>query len=208
MEYHDINDLFQAVAAIAAPAGKPCVIALYGGPASGKTTLAADLQKQFANSVVMSTDDFLIGTRTYRREHFEGKTSPTSKYDAEFLNGLIDKLGAMAKGDIVRLPRYNEQTGEALSVGYENFPVTVEQKPDFIFIEGDFDFLSAENKPALTVFIDVPDETRLQRRIARDVVTRNANEDAVRKSFAARQETQFIPYTLKLRDQADILYTP
>lgn len=201
----DKQALLNAISATCEGKEKPCIVCLYGGPASGKTTLANGIQKNFPNTAVMGTDDFALGTRAYRHAHLEGKVSPPEKYDRALMNAIIEKLKTMETGGTVRLPRYSEQTGEAVCVGYENFPVVINNKPDLIVVEGDFHFLDDANKADMIIFVDVPDEVRLQRRIDRDTKYRNASEDDVRKSFATRQEAQFLPYTLPLKDIADVI---
>ena len=62
-----------------------------------------------------------------------------------------------------------------------------------------------------TVFLDVPDEVRLENRVYRDLQKRKEADDPklaeqkTRENFTSRQATQYIPYTLPNREKANLV---
>ena len=185
--------------------GTTSVVALYGGAASGKSTLAQQLVAELRNAGhsadVIGTDDYVIGDRPYRREHFERK-EPRAKYDFDLLNQKIREICALEDGQTVGVPTYDEETGVAIAAGEENFEHQI-GKVDVLFIEGDFPEVE---DPALTVFLHVSDEQRLQQRIARDALKRGeADEAKTTENFWQRHETQHLPITIGAIEHADVI---
>jgi uridine kinase len=178
--------------------GEARVISIVGGAASGKTTLANRLKQFLGSADTLGTDDYVVGDRKYRRENLEGK-DPTLKYDPVALNQHIAAIKRLSEGEVVAVPTYNEQTGEALAATEWTHQIG---KVDYIIVEGDFDFV--EN-PDLLVYFDVSDDNRLMNRIRRDQITRGASEDEIRQSFELRQELQHRPHTEPTKGKADVV---
>nr|MBP6994144.1 hypothetical protein [Candidatus Woesebacteria bacterium] len=69
----------------------------------------------------------------------------------------------------------------------------------------------AEENIDLIIYLDVDDEVRLQNRLFRDGTQRPEDPDPAasaaktKANFESRQATQFVPYTLPNRDQADMV---
>jgi uridine kinase len=177
------------------------IVSLIGGAGSGKTILAQKLCSLLGSADTLGTDDYVIGDRSFRREHFEGK-EPIAKYDPDFLNERINQIISLVDDDQVAVPTYNESTGLAIAAGEENFTHKV-GKVDYLVVEGDFDFV--EN-PDLIVYFEVPDEIRLKNRVNRDKQTRNEPDvDKIIENFYLRHGAQHIPYTLPAKNKADMI---
>lgn len=177
------------------------VVSLIGGAASGKTTLSGMIAESLTSLGLIadriSTDDYVVGDRAYRREHFEGK-EPRAKYDFELMN---QKIKQIRQRQPVGVPTYNEQTGEAIGIGEENFSHNIDHV-DVLIVEGDFPEVDT---PDLRIFLHVSDEARLQARRDRDITTRSEVDDAkIVENFNLRQRTQHFPITLPAIDTADI----
>lgn len=181
------------------------VVSLVGGAGSGKTTLAQDLIRALSDiglvADVISTDDYNIGDRAWRWERFEGDEvrDPMGKWDFDFMNAKIE---AIRKGQVVKVPTYNQATGLAIDEGEESYTHEV-VSVDVLIVEGDMFRVSNSD---LTLYLDVSDEQRLQNRIDRDLRHRNGADSAtVVSSFALRQRNQHIPYTLPAIRSADFV---
>jgi uridine kinase len=179
------------------------VIALIGGAASGKSTLARKLAETLGSADTISTDDYVVGDRAYRRQHLEGG-DPTLKYDSAFLNRKIQEIISLQEGETVAVPTYDESSGASIAVGEENFNHQI-KKIDYLIVEGDFNFV--EN-PDVTIYFDVDDNTRLENRLKRDQETRSETDSQnIIDSFNLRHELQHLPHTLPVKESADILIT-
>ena len=175
------------------------VINIIGGAGSGKTTLANSFVEYLQNACRLSTDDYVIGDREYRRKYLEG-SDPLKKYKPEALNEIISTIKNLKPNEVCPVPTYNDKTGEAVDAKiYEKVVKPVK----YIIIEGDFNFVQ---NPDLTIYLDVDDNTRLQNRIERDKRLRGeVDENAIIENFNLRQKLQHIPYTAPVKSIADIV---
>lgn len=187
------------------------VIALVGGPASGKGTLAERLVTALGNSAFLSTDNYLKGDRSWRRANVEDVgRNPILKYDFDFLQEQIRTICQLQSGQTVGVPIYDEETGIAISDDPENRPDPNMYKKkvghvNYLLVEGDFQPLERGIVDRI-IYLDVPDEIRLENRVYRDLQTRGETDrEKVVNNFNGRQQTQFLPHTLPLKSQADMV---
>lgn len=193
------------------------IIVLIGGPASGKGTLAERLADSLGNTAVLSTDNYLKGNRDWRRANVEDVgRDPLEKYDPSFLNEQLRKIILLQEGQEIGIPIYDGQSGVAISQDPEHlppdshYPTKVRGPQNFIIVEGDFQFVDTKLIDK-TVFLDVPDEVRLENRVYRDLQKRKEADDPklaeqkTRENFTSRQATQYIPYTLPNREKANLV---
>lgn len=188
------------------------IIALIGGPASGKGTLAAKIAKSLGKTTVLSSDNYLKGDRVWRRANIEGEgLDPILKYDPEFLNEQIQAIKDLQDGQELGIPIYDGMSGIAISKDPNNrpdnsvYPTKVKGHQDFVIIEGDFRFLDPQQLDRL-VYLDVDDQTRLENRTYRDTVDRGeSDKEKIKENFESRQQTQFIPHTLPQIGKADLV---
>lgn len=131
------------------------LVIVVGGVASGKTTLCSRLP-----GAILHQDNY------YKRGH----------RDVDSLDALDGKLlrkhvGLLLRGKPVRSPNYNFQT-------FERRPGEVVNPAPVIVVEGHMAGLLLEplvrhtQTPTLQLFLDVPEEIRLQRRLFRDTTER------------------------------------
>jgi uridine kinase len=191
------------------------IISLVGGAASGKTTLATKIADELKSAAVISTDDFVLGDRRFRRKHMEGEgKSPLLKYDFELLRDKVERIKNLNDGETVCLPRYDGFRGRGLDISYDATTgqiISVGRdacerkigKIDFLIVEGDFQILES---PDYQIFLHVPDEVRLGNRISRDLRERGpSTSDEIVANFNLRQKLQHVPYTLTYANSADML---
>lgn len=158
---------------------KTRIIAVAGGTASGKTTLARDLVRVGGASKLR-----IIPLDAYYRcnGHLTPEARALINYDHPdaFEVGLLEKhLAALAAGGAVDVPQYDFSTHSRSAKTSHVAP------PEVIVIEG----ILALHYPGVrqvyyrSVFVDTPDALRFTRRLARDVRERGRTEDSVHRQW-------------------------
>jgi uridine kinase len=193
------------------------IIALIGGPASGKGTLAERLAVSLGRTVVLSTDNYLKGDRVWRRTNVENEgKDPVLKYDQDYLNEQIRKIIQLQDGQEMGIPIYDGSSGVAINSNPEIkpddsiYPKKIKGRQGFVIIEGDFQFVEPDLIDRI-IFLDVDDDVRLENRLYRDSIERREdkdkrlNEEKIKANFNLRQATQFLPYTLPQKEKADMV---
>ncbi len=185
------------------------IIFLVGGPGGGKGVLVNMLAKMLPHSGVLSTDDYLLGDQTYRKELERCGRDPYEKYDFIFLRAQVEAICRLQAGQSIGVPLFEAASGVAIgknpdiSPGAQKYTRRLE-KLSYLIIEGDVQPLPRKQVDCL-IYLDVPDEVRLANRIHRDLrIGRESSPDAVAESFAFRQ-SQFERYTLPHKRDADIV---
>jgi uridine kinase len=186
------------------PGNRMKLIAVVGGPASGKGELVkamvTNLTLQGLATDAVSTDDYSIRTRDWRWEH--EREDPLKLKDFGLLNQYVEAISKLENDlEKVAVPTYDPETGLAIAAGEENYTHKV-GKCDVFIVEGDFDPL--EN-PDLKIFVDMPAEDRLKIRTARDLAERGeVDPEKVAVSFLSRHDKQYVPHTAPAIQTADI----
>ena len=155
-------------------------LGITGGAASGKTTIADLLLKDLHERVSVLQFD-----RYYRDQgHLDVDKRALVNYDPpDSLDHelLIEHLDLLSEGSSIRAPIYDFAT-------HTRTEQTEKIEPkEFVILDGILILAFAEISERLTfkIFVDTPDETRLTRRIARDMSERGRTEESVRKQFKA-----------------------
>jgi uridine kinase len=141
----------------------PLIVGIAGGTASGKTRLAKYVAQKLGNDAVTVTQDWYYRDRSM--------LSPGERrllnfdHPAAFDHALLlEQLRALRAGETVRAPNYNYTTHQRSLEGVWLRPAPV------ILVEG----LLVLHDPVLrqmfdySVFVDVPADLRLVRRLRRD----------------------------------------
>lgn len=164
------------------------IVAIDGGSASGKTTLASKLQEVY-DCNVFHMDDFFLQAhqRTPERLNEVGGNVDRERFQSEVLQSL-------KKGETVYYRRFDCQT-QALEV-----PVTVEPKK-LTIIEGAYSMHPAfSNYYDLGVFLDIDPEHQKQRILKR-------NSTAMAERFFGEwipMENTYFSET-KIKDRCDLI---
>ena len=154
-------------------------IAVVGGSGSGKTWLAEELAREFNGEAAhLCLDHFYrdLGHLTEAEREVVNFDDPAA-IDWDELRRVLESL---ERGEVARVPVYDfaEHTRKDETAELESRPLIVLDglwllHPRWL-----------REKFALTVFVDCPEEVRLQRRVERDVVARGRTEESVRNQFA------------------------
>lgn len=155
------------------------LIAVVGGSGSGKTWLAEEL----AGCLGQESAHLCL-------DHFYQDLSHLSKPERERVNfddpaaidweSLREVIECLERGEVARVPVYDftEHVRKREMVELESRPI--------ILVDGLW-LLHPEwlrKRFALSVFVDCPEEVRLQRRLERDVITRGRTRESVNRQFS------------------------
>jgi uridine kinase len=177
------------------------VLGIVGGSGSGKSTLARAVRDALGPDRCA-----LLRQDSYYRDlsRLPVADRAATNFDAPAaveLDLLADHLRALARGEAIRPPVYDMAThtrrGEDAAV----------RPAEHVAIEG---LLLAASPPLadaidVLVFVDLPDEARLARRIARDVSDRGRTEEEVRRRWATDARPMHERWVGPARASADLV---
>jgi len=161
------------------PTDGPLVVGICGGSCSGKSTLVRALEKRLLEPVSrLCFDSYYRPLRHMSkaerdRQNFD---HPASLDDELF----VDHLDALRGGRAVDEPVYDFANHDRLEQARRVEPSRL------LLVDGILLMAWPEitERLDLSIFIDVPEHSRLARRIRRDVVERGRTEESVRRQFA------------------------
>ena len=179
------------------------VVGICGGSGAGKTTLTQRLVERLgdAEASVLAYDAYYrdlshLPFAERRRCNYDHPDS----LDSEL---FLEHLDALRRGIAVDVPIYDFST-HTLSGRFERV-----EAARLLLVEGILLLALAEAVERLdySVFLDVPEDVRLQRRIHRDMTERGRPEDHVRRQFAATVAPMHDAFVQPSRHQADRIAT-
>ena len=155
---------------------RPLLIGIAGGSGSGKTTLLSELVKALpkGSATVLTQDNYYL-PQEHQVIDAQGETNfdlPQGIDRASFVRDIL----ALKRGEAIQVAEYtfnNDASSDTMvHVPSANIIVT-----EGLFV---FHFSEVFEQMDLSVFVDAPEQTRLQRRINRDAVERGYDEADVR----------------------------
>mmetsp|Transcript_97232 Transcript_97232/g.208571 ORF Transcript_97232/g.208571 Transcript_97232/m.208571 type:complete len:301 (+) Transcript_97232:107-1009(+) len=185
------------------------LVGIAGGTACGKTTITHELKKHLEalwgpdTVAAMSMDSFYKGLTT---EQLKDVSSYNFDHpDAFAWHEALDCLRSLRMGGCVSVPTYD-------FAEHRRFPVERSSAYDgarlrVIIVEGILLFYKAEirNLFDLRIFVDVASDTRLCRRVRRDVKERNRNIKAVLNQYQSTVKPSFEAFCNPTKKYADII---
>ena len=181
---------------------KPLLIAIAGGSASGKSSVAQMIADYFSkdNSVyILKQDDY------YNNQDFmsmEERLAVNYDHPLAFDNELmLEQIKCLKNNQIINKPLYDYTL-------YTRSKETEQIKPhDVIIVEG---LLALENKELrelydLKIFIDTDSDIRLIRRIMRDVKERGRSLDSIVNQYQTSVRDMHIQFVEPSKRYADII---
>ena len=175
------------------------VVGICGGSGAGKTTLTRRLVERLgdAEASVLAYDAYYrdLSHLTFAERRRCNYDHPDS-LDSEL---FLEHLDALRRGIAVDVPVYDFST-HTLSGRFERV-----EAARLLLVEGILLLALAEAVERLdySVFLDVPEDVRLQRRIHRDMTERGRPEDHVRRQFAATVAPMHDAFVQPSRHRAD-----
>lgn len=179
---------------------QPVIVGISGGSASGKTTLARKIAKQYkGNSIILSLDNYY---KDYSDPEIDKSTINYDQPDSLDVELFIKHLSQLKKSESVEIPDYNFCTHSRLE-----HTIRVEALP-LIIVEGLFLFNIGvpERIFNLKVFVDAPDDIRFIRRLERDVHQRSRTVDSVVGQYLRTVRPMHYKYVLPNKTFAQIIY--
>lgn len=179
---------------------KPILVAVVGGSASGKTTLACDLvQALHPDSTRISQDTFYLGANHLapaRRDRLN--FDHPRRIDWPLLSRVLDDVLARRT---TRLPRYNFEQ-HAREKGWDPLAPA-----PFVVLEGLWLLRRREIRArcALRIFVTCPAAERLRRRIRRDTTERGRSRAQVLQQWTQHTEPGFRRFVATQRRHAHIV---
>lgn len=181
------------------------LITIAGGSASGKTTIAKDLANFLNQSgiktLLCSQDNYTICPST-------DITSlvPISEYDFDKpysidTRHLFSDISKILNGKKVYMPEYHfGQKDKEYKKHYSG-------NPEIIILEGTFvlSYTYLNQIKYKSIFVDVDEETRLERRLKRDYLERNINKESVIERFNKFVKPSHDTYIQPSIENADIV---
>lgn len=181
---------------------KPVLLGIAGASGSGKSTLAhaLEIHECTPDARLLSMDHYYCGlpagipARDYNFDH-------PSAMDLE---QLCADLALLKAGEPALIPQYDFTTHKRRADGLAFTPAPL------IIVEGIFLYVSEplRNLFDCRIFLDVPDDLCLHRRIIRDVSTRGRTEANIREQVASQVEPMFREFVLPTKAYADLVLAP
>ena len=180
------------------------VFGICGGSGAGKTTLTRRLMARLGD-----TETSVLAFDAYYRDlsHLPFAERRARNFDhPDALDSalFLQHLDALKQGTGVDVPVYDFST-HTLSGRFEH----VASAP-LLLVEGILllAFEEVASRLDYSIFLDVPEDLRLQRRIQRDMSERGRPEDHVRRQFAATVAPMHDAYVQPSRHRADRIVAP
>ncbi|MBI4170282.1 MAG: uridine kinase [Candidatus Aenigmarchaeota archaeon] len=170
-----MKDLDKALEMIQGAAQKEtAIVGIAGGSCSGKTTLASELERRLG-ARILKMDDYYKGHASVTTEKFDHNFDEPAAIDMEL---LAEHLGQLKRGLAIEKPLYNFTTHSRS--GYESFFSTGK----IIVLDGLFCLHDpVKEQLDVKIFVDCPEEMRLERRLKRDMEERGRTRESVLHQF-------------------------
>lgn len=173
-----------------------------GGSGAGKTYLVNQLLATFDGTVAVVSFD------SYYHDHSHLTPEERSQVNWDHPDSLdnelfVQHLQILQAGGSVEVPTYDFAT-------HTRAPLTVTAGPaDLIIVEGIllFTFEEVRELVDLSIYLDVPPDVRLDRRVARDTVERGRDVADVERQWSQFVEPMHEQFVAPFATQADI-YAP
>ena len=176
------------------------IIGIAGGSGSGKSTLAAALVERLGDDVSLIVHDryyYDLPARYHDNPAAFNFDHPSALNTAE----MVADINTLLTGQPVTLPQYDFASHARKPTGDVVLPTKI------IIVEG----ILVLSEPTLrehfdlSIFVDTPDEVRLQRRITRDVAERGRTEAQVREQVAKTVQLMHNQFVQPSADKANII---
>ncbi|MBN1117553.1 MAG: uridine kinase [Bacteroidales bacterium] len=177
---------------------EPVIVGISGGSASGKTTLARQLVEHYEDkSLILSLDCYYKGQYGSDVDISKLNFDSPESLDMELFQS---HLKAIHRGEAILIPQYDFATHARMNKKIMFHPTPI------VIIEGIFLFnvlgIADFN---LKVFVDVPDDIRLIRRLIRDGLERSRSVDSVITQYLSSVRPMHYKYVLPDKSMADLV---
>ena len=176
------------------------VIGIAGGTGSGKTTLTRKLKERFAEDVTVINHD------NYYKSHSHIPFAERCKLNYDHPDAfdtplLIEHLTALRRGETVQCPTYDYSI-------HDRSDKTIQLRPTHVIIvEGILIFADPDVRELMDVkiFVDTDADTRILRRVLRDVKDRGRTLDSVVSQYLTTVKPMHEAFVEPSKKHADII---
>jgi uridine kinase len=192
-------------------AKSPFIIGVAGGTASGKTSVCRDIVDQLGEIVVntqMTRRVVMVSQDSFYRELSNEERALAERgqfnfdhpdaFDTELMKRTFMEI---VEGKMVKIPVYDFKTSSSSS------EVRTIESTDVILFEGILVLYDREMRDLMhmKLFVDTDSDTRLARRVVRDIRERGRNLDQVLDQYTSLVKPAFEEFTLPTKKYADII---
>lgn len=179
------------------------LVAVVGGSASGKTTLArqmVEIAGASKVSVVALDAFYLANDYKSHEERAAINYDHPNAFDSALLHSTLQQL---LNGERVHLPRYDFATHTRLSLRDEVIP------EELVVVEGilTLNFPMVAGLFHYSVFVDTPEAIRLERRIKRDIAERGRTKEGVLSQWNRSVQPMFLQYCLPMKERVSEVFS-
>ena len=176
------------------------LIGLCGGSGSGKSTMIEWIKKEFPGQVsVIDMDNYYIS-----RDELPFEERRLINYDVpESLDWdiLIRQIKMLVSGEKISQPKFTFQTYERLKEAEETYPA------DILIVDGIFSFHHEALRTMydLKVYVDVPSDVRLARRMLRNIKRYGRTAEFEIQQYFEKVKPMHEKYVEPCREYADMV---
>eukprot|EP01113_Clastostelium_recurvatum_P032779 TRINITY_DN4254_c0_g1_i2.p1 TRINITY_DN4254_c0_g1~~TRINITY_DN4254_c0_g1_i2.p1 ORF type:complete len:261 (-),score=48.25 TRINITY_DN4254_c0_g1_i2:71-853(-) len=180
---------------------QPFIIGVSGGTASGKTTVCEAISQKLGDQrmVIISQDSFYRNLTHSELDSVQGYNFDHP--DAFDWPAVVEVLKGLKSGRRVEIPQYSFVTHTRLKETTSVYGV------DVILFEGILSFFRPEirDQMDMKIFVDTDADTRLSRRVIRDIRERGRTLEGVLKQYESFVKPSFDEYILPTKKFADVI---
>ena len=180
---------------------KVIIIGICGGTCSGKSTVSEKLKEHYKNLGVNK-----INTDSYYKDHFNLSFQERSKINFDHPDSidfelLVNDLNSLVNNKSIKEPVYSYKTHERLKTTQTLKPKKI------IILEGLHIFCNSELISLIDfgLFLDLDSDSRLSRRIKRDIKERGRTEVEVINRFNDMCEPMYQKFIYPSRTNANVI---
>ncbi len=178
----------------------PIVIGIAGGTASGKTTLAKNIENEFSDNIAKLSHDYYY--KSHNDLSFEERQKLNYDHpDAFDTDMLIQHIKDLKEGKTVEAPIYSFTEHNRLSE-------TLTVKPNkVILVEGILIFENPELRDLMDIkiFVDADADIRFIRRLERDLLERGRDLQSVITQYCGTVKPMHEQFVEPSKKHADII---
>lgn len=186
---------------------KPFLIGIAGGTASGKSSVCAKIIDQLKHIDSDGQKVVIISQDSFYRDLNEEEKKKANKGEFNFDHPdafdhgrMLQALTDLAASKSTLIPKYNY-----ISCSREEGDLL--EQPDVIFAEGILTFYFKEIRDMfhMKLFVDTDADTRLARRVARDVQERGRDLENILNQYTTLVKPAFEEFCLPTKKYADVI---